>query len=99
MATAWVTQYNNIAVINNVPIQAPIGPPLRTEKVTFTGTAGGSAAIGADCHLVGIYVDTAACWKAADAPSATTSDTPISAGVPFYLVPTGLHAFSFITQA
>lgn len=98
MAYAWVVQYAGIAVVNNVPTQAPLGPPLRSERVSFTDSQGDSAAIGDDCGLVMLYVDTPACWAGGDEPVPTTSDAPIGAGIPFYMVPTGQHAFSFITQ-
>ena len=104
MANAWVTEWFRAAVINNNVIQAPEGLPLRTQKVTFTGTAGVTTnAIGADCNLVELYVDANACFEGGDAPTATSSDAPISAGQAKFIVPTPKSGttrpkFSFITQ-
>jgi hypothetical protein len=99
MANAWITQFRSAAVINGVSLDVPLGPALRTQKIAFTGTAAASAAIGSDCGLVGIYVDATATWVAGAAPVATESDTPISAGVMFFFVPTGLHKISFVAGA
>jgi hypothetical protein len=97
VANAWVTQYRSAAIINGVSLDVPHGPPLRSEKITFTDTAGLSAAIASDCSLVAIYVDTNANWLAGTAPVADEEDTAIGAGSTFFIVPTGLHKFSFIT--
>ncbi len=98
MANAWVSQFRTAAIINGVSIDVPLGPPLRTEKVAFTDTAGVSAAIGSDCGLVVIYTDSDAHWLAGAAPTATEADTPLTAGFTIYLVPTGLHKFSFVGE-
>lgn len=99
MANAWVTQFRAPAVINGISLDVPHGPPLRSEKVAFTGTAGLSATIGSDCGLVHIYTDTDANWLAGAAPTATVADVPIGAGTQHFFVPTGLHKVSFVGVA
>lgn len=101
MATAWVVEYRGAAVINGTTIQAPLGFPLRVQKVTFSTSTATANAIGDECGLVGIYVDTAACFEDGASPTATTSSAPIAAGVEKFIVMAGntRPKIAFITQA
>lgn len=101
MAKAWVIEYRAAATINGETVQAPMGFPLRVQVVSFTTTAATANAIGQDCGLVGIYVDTAACFNDGDAPTATVNDFPIAAGVEKFFVMAGntRPKLAFVTQA
>lgn len=100
MAKAWVVEYRGAAIINGQTIQAPLGFPIRTQVVTFTTSVATANAISAECGLVGIYVDTAACYNDGDAPVATVNDFPLAAGVEKFIVMAGATRpkLAFIAQ-
>ncbi len=100
MAFAWVAEWKSAAVLNNTVIQAPHGPPHTVQQVEFTTTTPITNAIGAHTALVGLYVDTAACWQFGSAPTAVVATScPLGAGAMFFIVPTEVGKFAFITQA
>jgi hypothetical protein len=102
MAKAWVCEWKSAAVLNNVPIQAPHGPPHTVQQVEFNTSTACTNAIRADTHLVGLYADTAACWQAGANPEAVVATScPLGAGAMFFIVPNGPNTgkFAFITQA
>lgn len=101
MAKAWVVEYQGAATINGTVVQAPLGFPLRVQVVNFTTSAATATAISPQCGLVGIYVDTAACYAAGAAPVATAGDAPLAAGVEKFIVMSGSTRpkLAFVTQA
>ncbi len=100
MARAWVSEWKSAAIQNNTVIQAPHGPPHTTQQVEFATSEAITNAIGPQTALVGIYVDTAACWQFGAAPTAVVATScPLGAGAMFFIVPTEVGKFAFITQA
>lgn len=83
MATAVIEEYTSALIQNGMVTNVPNGPPLRTQFVTFDATSDQSAAIGDDCGLVGVWVDTNAWMEfGPNATAAASSPSmPIDAGV------------------
>jgi hypothetical protein len=87
MATGYVIEWRGADIENNVLSPIPKGLPIRVQVVTFTTSAATSNAIGADCGVVELWTSANACWKGAASPTATTNDTPITAGVSRWFKP------------
>jgi hypothetical protein len=65
--------------------QFPVGYPLTTQSVAYTGTAGTiTNAVSAYINLVRVLVTTAAFIKIDNSPTATTSDVFLPANTPEY---------------
>jgi hypothetical protein len=64
--------------------------PGTTTKTAYTGTAAASAAVGAGVSIVRVVCTTNACIAFGTAPTATTSDIYMAAGVPeYFAIPEG----------
>jgi hypothetical protein len=101
MAIGKVAEWTGAAIVNGVAIQAPRGLPLRVQTVSFTASAAATTnAIGGDCNLVGLWVDTNAFWLGEATPVAEAGDVPITAGVWFFYAPSAgmTHKISFVEQ-
>lgn len=70
-----------------------------TKSVAYTGTAGTIAAVGAKTTKVRVWCSTDAFVKIGDAPTATTSDMPMAAGIPEYFDITPGQKVSYIQSA
>ena len=66
----------SLGVVNGV-IQTTLAAAL--EKVTISATTAQSAALNADTKFVRVLADANCCIIAADNPTATTSDLPLTA--------------------
>jgi hypothetical protein len=79
MATAKVEEYASIGPFG---VQAPAGPPLRVQTITFTGTAGISLAIRNDTALIVVSADADAYWDLTTngAAAADSADMHLFAG-------------------
>jgi hypothetical protein len=98
MATAFVSEYAGVAVVNGVVLPVPRGLPLKVQRKTFSASVAMDDPISEGCALVGLWVDAAAAVKSSTtgAPTATTADKPLSAGVEWFYVPTGRDRHAFI---
>ena len=86
MSTLYVTEYEDLAFDGRGHvIQAGKEPAVTTQKVTFTGTHGESAAFNSRTNFIRIYADGAGYLAFGAAPVAvTTTGTPISASTAEY---------------
>ena len=85
MATAWIEEYERIGDLpGGAGVQAPRLPPVAVQKVTFTTTAGVSAALNARTRIVVISTDAAGTWLYgySSGITATANDAPIFSGQP-----------------
>jgi hypothetical protein len=75
-------------------------PAIATQKVSFTATAGTSAAFNANTSFVRIHADGIFSYKVGTAPTATISDARVSSGVTecFAVVPGASLKVSAITN-
>jgi len=92
MSTMYITEYSRLAGdADGRVIQAGKHDAYDTDQqVTFTATAGASAAFGADTHLIRVSCDAAAFLAfGADPTAVTTEGTPVQANTPefFGVVP------------
>jgi hypothetical protein len=87
MATGYVIEWRSTDIENNVVSQIPRGLPLRVQVVTFTTSTQTTNAVGADCGIVELWTSANACFKGGSNPTATTSDTPITAGLSRWFKP------------
>ena len=86
MSILYVAEFSDIQRHSNSVGGVPVGPPLRTQTVAFTGTAGTIAnALGTDCYLVQISTDGNAAVAMGSAPTAVATDMHVPANVPQYL--------------
>jgi hypothetical protein len=72
MATAKVEEYGAIGPFG---LQAPAGPPLRVQTITFTGTAGISLALRSDTALIAVSADADAYWRLTTNGAAAADNT------------------------
>lgn len=85
MAILYITEYKGTGLQTNQSIQSPMEPPLATQAVTFTGTAGVSVAFNANTELVRIHADGICSFRFSAAGTlATATDSRMSAGVTEY---------------
>lgn len=87
MATGYVIEWRSADIENNVLSPIPKGLPLRVQTVTFTTSVATSNAVGTDCGVVELWVSANACFKGGADPTATTDDTPLTAGVSKWFKP------------
>ena len=92
MATLYIQEYERLVnnPVGNQVIQAGQEPAVTNQTVTFTATAGASAAFNSSTNFIRVYSDTAGYIKFGAAPTAVTAtDMPISANTPefFGVVP------------
>lgn len=84
MANMYITEYQTTALTPNNPTQAPMEPPITTQKVSFSGTAGSSATLNANTRLIRINCDGIASISVGVGVTATTNDPRLSLGVTEY---------------
>jgi len=75
MATLQIIEYASLGndASGLIP-QVPQLPPLATQNITFTGTAGQSAALNKDTRFVCLIADAAYRFAAGSNPTATSTD-------------------------
>lgn len=91
MATLYITEYQGTGLQPNQSIQSPMEPPLATQALTYTGTAGVSAAFSAKTQLVRITSEAVCSYLFSSAGTAATTSSPrLAAGVSeYHAVPLG----------
>lgn len=82
MASLYVAEFDRLASAASTVLDAPVFPypPLAEQKVTFTGTAGASAAFSTATRFIQISSDGICSVAVGDNPTATTSNTRLVAG-------------------
>jgi len=90
MATLYIQEYKEVAFdAGGGRIQAGREPAIASQAISFTGTAGLSAALNAETNFVRIYSTAAAFLKFGTAPVAVTgTDCPVAADTAEYF---GVH--------
>ena len=93
-----VTEYATLCVVDGQPVPVGQEPALARQQVTFTGTAGTSAAFNTQTRFVRIFVDGVAALEFGSAPTAVTStgSRAAAASTEFYGVIPG-HKVSAVT--
>lgn len=86
MSSMYITEYKNLAFDENGHvIQVGLEPAEATQVVTFTATAGASAAFGQNTRFIRVSCDAAAFLAVGLAPvSVTATGTPVQANTPEY---------------
>lgn len=80
MANLWITELRAMPIDSNgKTVEAASLPAITTQKVTISATTAQSAALNADTKFVRVLTDANCCIIAADNPTATTSDLPLTA--------------------
>lgn len=90
MATLFITEYAKLS--NDGLVTVPCGeePAITSQAVSFSGTAGVSAAFTSATNFVRVHCDADACILFGTAPTALTTSPRIAAGVSEYFgVPRG----------
>lgn len=82
----YITEYADSGSSSTFPME----PAITDQKITFTGTAGTSAAFAGNTSLVRLHVDGIASILFGTAPTATTSYRRMTAGqTEYFRVPAG----------
>jgi len=91
MSTMYIAEFQSIGKEVGIETQAAVVPPLAVQNITFTGTAGQSAALNANTTLVRITVDGIASIRFSTAGTAATTAYPRMAAdtVEYFCVPQG----------
>lgn len=102
MANVWITEYKGPVVFQGAGVPVGLEPSLAVQNFAFGGSTP-SAALNAETTFVRIKADGNMHYKVgasiSDTPTATTSDTPVDAGVAEYFgVPAGFK-IAFIDGA
>ena len=85
MSTMYISEYEELASSENGMVQAGREPSVTTQKVTFTGTAGASAAFNSRTKFIRVSCDAAAFLAFGLDPTAVTAtDLPVQASTPEY---------------
>lgn len=100
MSTAYIQEYSEMPKINGQVLLVGQEPAAVTQTpVTFTGTAGQSAAFGANTKFVRIHVDGIASVKFGTNPTAVANtDARMVAGTTEFFGVTPTHKVSFVTS-
>jgi len=90
MSNLYITEYARCTIDALTDLPCGEEPAITTQKVSFSGTAGTSAAFNAETRFVRIHSDSVASIIFGTSPTATTSHPRIAAGVSEYFgVPAG----------
>lgn len=102
MAKAYISEYVDLPVFIGQGIMAAVEPAVATQAVSFTGTAGASAAFNAKTKFIRVHVDAAASFKfGTGTPVALVSDPRLAASsTEFFGIPVspGSYKVSFIAS-
>lgn len=81
MSNLSVTEFQMLGRdLHGSPLPAGYAPPLTIQNVTFTATAGTSAAFAADTKFIRVVTDFDARIVFGESPTATSSDMLMAAG-------------------
>lgn len=91
MSLLSITEYQGTGLQPNQSIQSPMEPPLATQSITYTGTAGTSAFFNTNTRLVRITSDGTCGYIFSTAGTAAVITNPrLAAGVvEYHSVPEG----------
>jgi hypothetical protein len=78
MATAYITEYSNLAIVDYGRLQVPQDPPIAEQTVAI-GSEAKSNAFNAATRFIRIHVDAICSIKIGTAPTATTSSGRLAA--------------------
>lgn len=99
MSTLYINEYESLSSAdgNNV-VDTPQEPPIFSQAITFTGTAGVSAPFRENTRFIAITADGIFSYKIGASPTATAADFRLTAGGLLYLGVTAGHKISAITN-
>lgn len=85
MSTLYIAEYRDMPVSLGQFMPVPQEPSITTQAVSYTGTAGVSAAFNTNTRFIGVTSDGIFSYTVGTAPSATTSHFRIPAATVIYL--------------
>lgn len=98
MATAYIREYREAYVQQGSSIQIANEPAITDQTVSFTGTAGTSAAFNANTKFVRIQTDGICSFLFGASPTALTTSARLAAGTTEYFGVIPGQKVSFITN-
>src|SRR5258708_2299408 len=100
MSTLYIREYNGIGYNMGGNIQAPLEPAFADQNISYTGTAGTSAAFNTSTKLIGISSDGVFSYRVSTAgTAATTANFRVGIGVIIFLGVKGGDKISAITNS